>query len=210
MQIIDCYAAKFNSDWNKGNEMKHALYDGICQWLRRIGQAWIKTGVPWWRLCRHFIQNLVGHDMVFIPMNNTENHWWLCVLYPARNEFQVLDSFNMPKDYAQETKELRCGIHSILQAFMSSSEKLESRWSNYDILNWDVVVKKNIPRQHDVCSCGIFTIKYMQYWNGSKITSPFSQKDMETIRKEMPAELIMSPFNKLTSSKDHVLAMQNF
>lgn len=121
---------------------------------------------------------------------------------------------------------------------MSSSEKLESRWSNYDILNWDVVVKKNIPRQHDVyvflyvciadfelypfldfymvyncncrCSCGIFTIKYMQYWNGSKITSPFSQKDMETIRKEMPAELIMSPFNKLTSSKDHVLAMQNF
>ncbi|RCV38526.1 hypothetical protein SETIT_8G150000v2 [Setaria italica] len=93
---------------------------------------------------------------------------------------------------------------------MSSSEKLESRWSNYDILNWDVVLKKNIPRQHDECSCGIFTIKYMQYWNGSKITSPFSQKDMETIRKEMPAELIMSPFNKLTSSKDHVLAMQNF
>uniref|UniRef100_K3ZNK3 Uncharacterized protein n=1 Tax=Setaria italica TaxID=4555 RepID=K3ZNK3_SETIT len=52
-----------------------------------------------------------------------------------------------------------------------------------------------------LCSCGIFTIKYMQYWNGSKITSPFSQKDMETIRKEMPAELIMSPFNKLTISR---------
>lgn len=71
MQIIDCYAAKFNSDWNKGNEMKHALYDGICQWLRRIGQAWIKTGVPWWRLCRHFIQNLVGHDMVTVTLNHS-------------------------------------------------------------------------------------------------------------------------------------------
>ncbi|CAL5048001.1 unnamed protein product [Urochloa decumbens] len=93
---------------------------------------------------------------------------------------------------------------------MSSTEKFKSRWSNYDILNWDIVVKKNIPQQSDVCSCGIFTIKYMQYWNGSELTSPFSQKDMETIRKEMPAELIMSPFNELTSIKDHVIDMDKF
>lgn len=93
---------------------------------------------------------------------------------------------------------------------MCSSEKLESRWSNHDILKWDIVVKKNIPRQRDACSCGIFTIKYMQYWNGSELTSPFSQNDMETIRKKMPAELILSPLNKLDSSKEHLLAIQDF
>jgi len=60
------------------------------------------------------------------------------------------------------------------------------------------------------CSCGIFTIKYMQYWNGSEMTSPFSQKNMETFRKKMPAELILSPLNTLDSIKEHVLAMQNF
>jgi hypothetical protein len=41
------------------------------------------------------------------------------------------------------------GIHLILQAGMSSLDKLKSRWSNYDILNWGVDVKKNIPRQKD-------------------------------------------------------------
>jgi len=98
-----------------------------------------------------------------------------------------------------------------LQAILASSDKLESRWSNYDIQQWDVVVKKkNIPRQHDACSCGIFTIKYMQFWNGSEITNPFTQKDMEKFRKKMPAELILSPLNELTTSKEHVLATQNF
>ncbi|KAF8776029.1 hypothetical protein HU200_003957 [Digitaria exilis] len=92
---------------------------------------------------------------------------------------------------------------------MSSSDLLESRRSNYDILKWNIVVKKNIPRQHDGCSCGIFIIKYMQYWNGSEITSPFAQKDMETFRKKMPAELIMTPLNVLTSNRERVLAMQN-
>lgn len=50
----------------------------------------------------------------------------------------------------------------------------------------------------------------MQYWNRSEITRPFLQKDMEKIKKKMPAELIMSPLNELTRSNDHVIAMQNF
>ena len=50
----------------------------------------------------------------------------------------------------------------------------------------------------------------MQFWNGSEITNPFTQKDMEKFRKKMPAELILSPLNELTTSKGHVLATQNF
>ncbi|CAO2193859.1 unnamed protein product [Urochloa humidicola] len=206
-RIVDCYATMFNSGWNEKNEMKHAFYAEQSVWLCGRGKDWIKTGEPYWRLCREVAQNLIGSDMVFIPMNTTGNHWWLCVLCPARNEVQVLNSFNWSTNYHQETKELRCGIHSILQPILCSSEKVKSRWTNYDILNWEVVVKENIPRQYDVCSCGIFTIKYMQYWNGSELSNPFSQKDMETIRKGMPAEMIMSPFNELSSIQDHVVAM---
>ena len=65
MQIIDSYATIFNSDWKKDtNEMKHALLDVNCQWLRMIGKAWVQTGVPWWRLCHKSAQELVGADMV--------------------------------------------------------------------------------------------------------------------------------------------------
>ncbi|XP_062179276.1 uncharacterized protein LOC133883896 isoform X3 [Phragmites australis] len=144
---------------------------------------------------------------VFIPINTTNTHWWLCVLCSSKKEFQILDPYSRRINYAEESKDLRSGIHSILQAVRSSPPKLESRWSNYDILNWDVVVVKNIPRQLDACSCGIFTIKYMQFWDGSKLTCDFSQEDMETFRKKMPAELLFSPFNDLKSIKDDVLAM---
>ncbi|WVZ49376.1 hypothetical protein U9M48_000743 [Paspalum notatum var. saurae] len=118
--------------------------------------------------------------------------------------FHNISSRTCRTNYEEQTRELRCGIHSVLQALMYSSEEFESRWSNYSILDWDVVVKKDIPRQHDGCSCGIFTIKYMQYWNGSEMTSPFSQKNMETFRKKMPAELILSPLNTFDSIKEHV------
>ncbi|CAL4888570.1 unnamed protein product [Urochloa decumbens] len=206
--IINSYGTMLNSDRKNNNaEMKHAVSDAQCQWICKVGRAWIKSGRPRWRLCLELAQELLGADMVFLPMNTSNTHWWLCVLHPGRNEFQVLNSFNWHIDYEQETFELRCGIHSILQAILNSSEKLASRWNNYDILKWDVVVKDNIPRQYDACSCGIFTIKYMQYWNGRELTNMFSQTDMETIRKRMPAELIMTPLNEITSSKDHVLAM---
>ncbi|KAG8089287.1 hypothetical protein GUJ93_ZPchr0011g28169 [Zizania palustris] len=57
------------------------------------------------------------------------------------------------------------------------------------------------------CSCGIFTIKYMQYWDGEKMTSNFSQDDMETFRKKMPAELILCPLNEYDFVKDDVSGM---
>ena len=47
----------------------------------------------------------------------------------------------------------------------------------------------------------------MQFWDGSKLTCDFSQEDMETFRKKMPAELLFSPLNDLKSIKDDVLAM---
>ncbi|KAF8697123.1 hypothetical protein HU200_036115 [Digitaria exilis] len=80
----------------------------------------------------------------------------------------------------------RCGFIQFCKQFCRHLTCWSPGEVNYDILNWNIVVKKNIPRQHEGCSCGIFIIKYMQYWNGSEITSPFAQKDMETFRK-MPA-----------------------
>jgi hypothetical protein len=60
-----------NSDWDESNEKKHALYGAICQWLRTIGQAWIQNGVPWGRMCGHFVKKLVGQDMVTINLTES-------------------------------------------------------------------------------------------------------------------------------------------
>lgn len=143
-------------------------------------------------LCR----SLIRHDMVFVPMNVDEDHWWLVVINLAKQEWQILDSYDRTLEYYIEvTRSFRNGVHSILQSFSSS---MESRWSNLDVPSWGVVVIKEIPRQYDIYSCGIFAIKYMQNWNGSELTSYFSQEHMETFRKKMPSELLLSSSNRIS------------
>ncbi|TVU48971.1 hypothetical protein EJB05_00260 [Eragrostis curvula] len=60
-----------------------------------------------------------------------------------------------------------------------------------------------------ICSCGLFTIKFMQYWNGTRLTCNFSQADMEEFRKKMPADLIFSALNEVSSTKKAILDMVN-
>ncbi|XP_037480277.1 putative ubiquitin-like-specific protease 1B [Triticum dicoccoides] len=143
-------------------------------------------------LCR----SLIRHDMVPMPMNIDEDHWWLVVINLAKQECQILDSYDRTLEYYIEvTRPFRNGVHSILQSF---SPSMQSRWSNLDVLSWRIVVVKEIPRQYDICSCGIFTIKFMKYWNGSELTSYFSQEHMETFRKKMPSEILLSSSNKIS------------
>ncbi|KAL5199011.1 hypothetical protein ABZP36_002523 [Zizania latifolia] len=76
-------------------------------------------------------------------------------------------------------------------------------------LNAVLITKKNRKNWtcRCKCSCEIFTIKYMKYWDGQKMTSHFSQDDMETFRKKMLAELIFSPLNEINFVKDDIIAM---
>ncbi|KAG8056073.1 hypothetical protein GUJ93_ZPchr0001g31483 [Zizania palustris] len=124
---------------------------------------------------------------VLIPMNTTNSHWWLCVVFPAKKELQVLDPLKRHINYEQDLKDLRYGIDALLETGRKCPPQMEYR-----------------------CSCGIFTIKYMQYWDGEKMTSNFSQDDMETFRKKMPAELILCPLNEYDFVKDDVNAIGVF
>jgi len=125
VQVINHYTAILNSSWE--GKMKHAVSASQTCWLQRVGQEWIKTGQPLWKCCRELTKQLVGSEMVllqrvmgpfvlyppaklsslqvFLPINPSQNHWWLCVLYPAANEFQILDSF-CRIDYEEQTREL--------------------------------------------------------------------------------------------------------
>lgn len=103
--IIDTKVALLNSRWKND---KRAISAVSSDWLKGVGQQWLKDGLPWWKLCHQFAQELVGAELVFIPFNSSNNHWWLCVLYPAINEFQVLDSLRRQTNYEQGTRELVC------------------------------------------------------------------------------------------------------
>lgn len=56
----------FNSDWNNDTERKkHAFFVEQSDWLQNsIGKTWIQTGLPYYKVCHEFVQQLVGADMV--------------------------------------------------------------------------------------------------------------------------------------------------
>ncbi|TVU43908.1 hypothetical protein EJB05_03328, partial [Eragrostis curvula] len=209
-EIIGSYAHMCNSVWgSEPKQKKHAISDYRSQWLRGIGSGWIHPREKVTDYMYTFCQKFVGSDLVFIPMNTHNNHWWLCVLCPEKRQVQILDPMRRSINYKETIRPLRSGINFILKAVENSTFKLESTWSDHDVLDWDVIFIENIPRQKDICSCGLFTIKFMQYWNGTRLTCNFSQADMEAFRKKMPADLIFSALNEVSSTKKAILDMVN-
>lgn len=56
--------------------------------------------------------------------------------------------------------------------------------------------ESQIPKQIDMSSCGLYVIKYMEYWTGEKMSKTFTQADIELFRLKLAAELLSSPLNK--------------
>ncbi|KAL5210534.1 hypothetical protein ABZP36_006157 [Zizania latifolia] len=134
--VLNAYASIFNSSWEKDTkQVKHVVSAYHSDWLRMIGKDWMKSSA----FCAR----------VLIPINTTNSHWWLCVLCPAKKELQILDPLKRRINYEEESKDLRYGIHSVLEAVHKCPPKLEYRWDYSHILQWDVVVVQNIARQQD-------------------------------------------------------------
>ncbi|KAL6848763.1 hypothetical protein ACP4OV_021346 [Aristida adscensionis] len=142
--IMSICGDMLNSHWQKEpKQLRYIASTYYSNYLRDLGKDWIRTGAYNKRLstnAHEMCQNFVGSDLVFIPVNNTASHWWLCVLCPAKRQVQVLDSYDRRINYDHETRELRNGIHALLDAVLSKWQ-LQSRWSHYDILNWYVFLR---------------------------------------------------------------------
>ncbi|ONM38033.1 hypothetical protein ZEAMMB73_Zm00001d043436, partial [Zea mays] len=55
----------------------------------------------------------LDHDMVFIPINIRETHWYLAVIHARNMEIQVLDSLGTSqdrKDLTDSTDSSSCGL----------------------------------------------------------------------------------------------------
>ncbi|KAG8044619.1 hypothetical protein GUJ93_ZPchr0152g29220 [Zizania palustris] len=143
-ELISSYTIMFNHNWEKeGKHEKYAFSTYQSDWLRSVGKDWISSHDysarvgPFSQITYH---NIVSSEMVFIPMNTTNSHWWLCVLRPDKREIQILDPLKRHMNYKDEIKDLRCGIHSFMEAVRNcpTGVEVECRWDYKDILVWNV------------------------------------------------------------------------
>ncbi|XP_025806292.1 sentrin-specific protease-like [Panicum hallii] len=137
---------------------------------------------------------------VFMPFQVKQQHWIVVVIMNKEEEFQILDSSWKLQDYEPEIKKLIHGIAYIAKTVPTAPQNVGS---------WNIIQKQNVPKQTDGSSCGLYIIKYMELWNGSRLLKEFTQADIDNFRKEMAAQLIFAEANEALGVKEAVEALMS-
>ncbi|AQK50246.1 Putative peptidase C48 domain family protein [Zea mays] len=138
----------------------------------------------------------LDHDMVFIPINIREMHWYLAVINARNMEIQVLDSLGTSSgrnDLIDTIKGLQRQIDMVSQ----HKELKDHRWPDLRVASWPLrEIEMEYAKQTDSSSCGLFLLNYIEYWTGDELSDNFTQDDMSHFRKKLAAILLSSDINK--------------
>ncbi|ONM26355.1 hypothetical protein ZEAMMB73_Zm00001d007224 [Zea mays] len=138
----------------------------------------------------------LDHDMVFIPINIQEMHWYLAVINARNMEIQVLDSLGTSSgrnDLIDTIKGLQRQIDMVSQR----KELKDHRWPDLRVASWPLRdIEMENAKQTDSSSCGLFLLNYIEYWTGDELSDNFTQDDMSHFRKKLAAILLSSDINK--------------
>jgi hypothetical protein len=117
--------------------------------------------------------NISEMDRVFLPINISNSHWCLAVVFPQEHEIHYYDSLGGKNP---------CCLN-LLERYLQD----EGRFRNVKALtgSWQ---KKNfgppeIPGQGDGCSCGVFVCAFADCLSAGHKPKGFMQHDMPTIRR---------------------------
>uniref|UniRef100_A0A8R7TI60 Ubiquitin-like protease family profile domain-containing protein n=2 Tax=Triticum urartu TaxID=4572 RepID=A0A8R7TI60_TRIUA len=71
--------------------------------------------------------------------------------------------------------------HDMLQGLQYHLDILKSQilispnWKDFDVSKWNIVEQLQKPIQKDSSSCGLFMLKFMEYWTGYALSYPITQ-----------------------------------
>ncbi|AQK68967.1 hypothetical protein ZEAMMB73_Zm00001d015455 [Zea mays] len=131
------------------------------------------------------VDNYLQSDMVFLPMNIENFHWYLAVLNAKKSELK--------------------GLERQIKLAAKHKELYQGKWSNLDVASWPVIEKITTQMQTDGVSCGLWMINYIEYWIGSSLSDNVTQDDITMFRFKLPAILWDSRLNtkKRHQNLDH-------
>ncbi|KAF8668908.1 hypothetical protein HU200_052114 [Digitaria exilis] len=116
----------------------------------------------------------VTNDMVFIPVNVIDIHWYLAVINGKKREIQVLDSIGSFR--RDDVTYILQGIQRQIEITIKEIKDLDFiKWPDLNILSWPVIEIFKKQMQEDSVSCGLFMLNYMEYWTGEKLTDDITQ-----------------------------------
>ncbi|AQK40678.1 hypothetical protein ZEAMMB73_Zm00001d024115 [Zea mays] len=205
-EVIDCYInlikAQKHLKCQSGGRV-HIENAFQFNFLKRDGDVEIKTEELYpikdmTQICsaERRVLLYLDHDMVFIPINIRETHWYLAVIHARNMEIQVLDSLGSSQDRKDLTDSIK-GLQRQIDMISQRMELKDHRWPDLQVASWPLrEIDMGYAKQTDSSSCGLFLLNYIEYWTGDELSDSFTQDDMSHFRKKMAAILLSSDLNK--------------
>ncbi|KAL6659064.1 hypothetical protein ACP70R_003104 [Stipagrostis hirtigluma subsp. patula] len=139
------------------------------------------------------VNNYLDHDMIFLPINIEESHWYLAVVNSRKREIQVLDSIGTMD--RTDLKTTLKGLQRHINLVAQHKELNQHNWKDLEVETWPVMEVFEQPMQTDGASCGVWMINFMEYWTGSWLSDAITKDDIKNFRFKLPAILWASRLN---------------
>ncbi|AQL04890.1 hypothetical protein ZEAMMB73_Zm00001d046710 [Zea mays] len=184
-EVIDCYInlikAQKHLKCRSGGRV-HIENAFQFNFLKRDGDVDIKTEELYpiedmTQICsaERRVLLYLDHDMVFIPINIRETHWYLVVIHARNMEIQVLDSLGTSQDRKDLTDSIK-GLQRQIDMISQRKELKDHRWPNLQVASWPLrEIDMGYAKQTDSSSCGLFLLNYIEYWTGDELSDSFTQ-----------------------------------
>ncbi|PWZ14813.1 putative ubiquitin-like-specific protease 1B [Zea mays] len=114
------------------------------------------------------------HDMVFIPINIREMHWYLVVINARNMEIQVLDSLGTSSSRSDLIDTIK-GLQRQIDMVYQRKELKDHRWPDLRVASWPLrEIEMEYAKQTDSSSCGLFLLNNIEYWTGDELSDNFT------------------------------------
>jgi len=128
--------------------------------------------------------NILFLDKLIVPCHVNRNHWTLAVVNFREMRFEYYDSFLGTNKAA-----LDCLRNYVVD------EAQQHYQVTLDISSWPNVYMKDIPRQHNGCDCGVFTIMNADLISENRSPKDaYSESDMNLLRMRIALDLFKKRF----------------
>uniref|UniRef100_K3XRK8 Ubiquitin-like protease family profile domain-containing protein n=1 Tax=Setaria italica TaxID=4555 RepID=K3XRK8_SETIT len=135
------------------------------------------------------VRNYLKHEMVLIPINIKETHWYLAIINTQKCEIQVLDSLCWESNRVDLADTLQ-GLQFHLDIIGRQQNLISHNWKDLQIISWIITEQVQEPMQKDGSSCGLFMLKFMEYWTGDSLSHPITQEDINCFRYKLAGILL--------------------
>jgi hypothetical protein len=151
------------------NKEQRYDYEKVKRWTKRI--------------------NIFILDKIFIPVNISNMHWTMIIVYMQFKEIHYYDSMN-----GRGVNEFL--IHILQWLKDESNEKYDNRYK-IDDNEWQLIDREsNVPQQHNGSDCGMFTILCADFVSDNiPFGNSYDQSEILSYRKKVCAAILRGELN---------------